>query len=393
MSKMRTGKSSKLGFAIYAVNPGRRHTVVLMLVAFLIAFLVSASQGAYAENERESGYYTLTDEGGRVLFRTALQLSIGDIFIDSDNRAYEVREISGDNVRARFLEVVKLIDSIDSADSTSSTGISPPPIIEGEAGGGLRGRGAIAIYHSHSDESYQPTSGTSSKKWGDIYEVGKALAARLRQKGYEVILSEANHNPHDGAAYERSRRTAVSLLKRQPVAIFDVHRDAVPPEEYNARVSGEDVTKVTLIVGRQNQTRGTNIKFAKTLKAAADRQHPGLVKGILLAQGNYNQDLFPRAMLLEFGASTNTLDRAIRSAELFADSITLALTTSGVAESRPSIRGGGTARSALWMIGVVVAGAVLFILLNEGSRHQLRKRLSRLRGSEFLNLFGLRRRK
>lgn len=368
---MRTGKSRAIAF----------------LVPFFLAFLASlalASQETCAETERESGYYTLMDEGGRVLFRTALELSIGDVFIAEDNRAYEVQEINGDNARARFLEVVNLTDSVDSMGTLT-------PQVEGEARIGRGGRGPIAIYHSHSDESYQPTSGTSSKRWGDIYEVGKVLAARLRQKGYEVILSEANHNPHDGAAYERSRRTAMSLLKRQPIAIFDVHRDAVPPEEYNARIAGEDVTKVTLILGRQNQTRGTNLKFAKALKATADRQHPGLVKGILMAQGNYNQDLFPRAMLLEFGANTNTLDRAVRGAELFADSIALAL--GRVSEPAPSVGRGGTGRSSLWIAGAVLAIAVFFILLNEGARGQLRKRLSRLRGSEFLNFLGLLRRR
>ena len=133
------------------------------------------------------------------------------------------------------------------------------------------------LYNTHSDESYAPSSGTSTKDWGDVYKVAAAFEQALKKHGLDVVRSTDNHNPHDGGAYTRSRRTLARLLKERPVAAFDIHRDAVPPEVYRASVQGEDVTRITLVIGQQNQTRGQNLTFAKKLKSAADSKAPGPV--------------------------------------------------------------------------------------------------------------------
>ncbi len=46
-----------------------------------------------------------------------------------------------------------------------------------------------------------------------MLQVGKSLAASLTQKGVKAIHSTTSHDPHDGGAYDRSRRTLVQLLK------------------------------------------------------------------------------------------------------------------------------------------------------------------------------------
>src|SRR5690606_32180147 len=172
---------------------------------------------------------------------------------------------------------------------------------------------------------YVPTSGRDSEEYGDIHEVGKRLAESFEKMGYEVVWRDDSHLPHDGQAYLRSRRTASEISRRGPVTMLDVHRDAIPrPEEYLADVNGELISQVRLVVGRQNPNRDANLEYAKRIKAIADEKYPGLIKGIFHAKGNYNQDLGPRMILLEFGTHVTTLEQALRSTEMMAEVIAAA---------------------------------------------------------------------
>lgn len=57
----------------------------------------------------------------------------------------------------------------------------------------------------------------------------------------------------------------------------------------------------------------------KKLKAAADSEYPGLIKDIFIGKGNYNQELMPQSILLEFGTHTSNKEEVLRSTELMAD--------------------------------------------------------------------------
>ncbi len=233
------------------------------------------------------------------------------------------------------------------------------------------------IYHTHSDESFEPTSGTHTKYWGDIYDVGETLADTMNDMGYNIIHSRANHNPHDAAAYERSRRTVTQYLKEEnPIAFIDVHRDSVPAEEYEANVDGEPMVKILKVVGRQNQNRDSNLEFAKTLKAQADEVLPGISKGILMAKGNYNQDIGPKMLLLEIGTYQNTLEEAQKAAERFAQMLpAMIFGETAQAESglqRESLAGW---RSALWVIGLTLVGIIGYMAINRGSLQELKNKL------------------
>ena len=93
-----------------------------------------------------------------------------------------------------------------------------------------------------------------------------------------------------------------------------------------------------LVVGRQNQNMQANYDFAKRLKAYSDEKYPGLVKGIYLAKGNYNQDLSPRSILVEAGTHTISRERAQKGVALFAETLPPVLGITGV----PTPGGGET---------------------------------------------------
>jgi len=343
------------------------------------------------------GYYTWLDEAGNVITYTALAPAPGDTYITADNRMYEVVEVAADGtVRAEFREEVQL-PRVLAADARRPAGwwaaidqsLSRParalaarfPALAhwfpalgqtqaaAPAGTGGETPGPIGIYHSHNAESYVPNSGEEFQEpHGDILEVGRALKEALEREGYRVIWSDRSHLPHDGGAYQRSRATVRELLEQGAVALIDVHRDAIPAEQYRDVVAGEQLTKVRLVVGRQNPNREANLELAKRVKAVADERYPGLIKGIFNARGNYNQDVGPRAILMEFGTHETSLEEAIRAARLMAEVYPAAVGLApGTAQEADRQIGGGAWRSTAWVIVVAAAAVFGYLWVNEGS--------------------------
>ena len=65
------------------------------------------------------------------------------------------------------------------------------------------------------------------------------------------------------------------MRENGPVAaILDVHRDAVPADQYKADIDGEEVSKVRVVIGGRNQNSAANKEFAYKLKAARTTPTP-----------------------------------------------------------------------------------------------------------------------
>ncbi len=368
---MRQGMNRLLVVAIAAAVLG----CAALLVAGAPGFSLPGTAGGYGLELTDGKYYTIVDENNKPLDYTAHVLAPGDEFISADNLRYRITAIKGDMATARLVgkEAAVVPGSL-------------PETVAGAIGQMAAGQQEIAIYHTHSDESYVPTEGTSSVyAHGGVFEVGSALAAKLKSEGFKVLHSTRSHDPHDSNAYVRSRRTAVELLKTNPAALFDVHRDSGPPSSYAADVNGQSISKVRLVLGSSNPHVSANLQFAKELKAAEDKLHPGVIKGILLTRGNFNQDLSSRALLLEVGADTNSQQAAESGVALFADAIPKVL---GNAAGSPSVEWPLTdANQAHWTavlwIGLIVAGAlVVFLYINAGSWQGVWDQVRRFFGGE-----------
>lgn len=360
------------------------------LFAALLAGLPPTAAGAPMEAgtenfglERTDGkYYTISDEQGKPLDYTAHILSPGDEFINADNQRYRITAIEGDIATAKL--------------AGKEAEVAPeqaPPITAGPRQVAA-GQQEIAVYHTHSDESYTPSDGSDSiYAAGGIFKVGAALAAKLQGEGYRVSHSVRPHDPHDSNAYVRSRRTAVELLKTMPAALFDVHRDAAPPEVYAATVEGKPVTRVKFVIGTGNPHSNANLQFAKELKAAEDKLNPGVIQGILLTRGDFNQDLSPRSLLIEVGAHTNNRDAAQNGAALFAEAVPMVL--GGAATGTPGVEFPATGTNlaawsaVFWIVLVAAGGLAAYLYVNTGSWQgawdQIRRFLSEEFGSRIRN--------
>lgn len=255
-------------------------------------------------------YFELLDEQGKLITVTGHRLRPGDRYLASDNRLYEVSMVEKYIARARFRELVVL------KSPPQASGLTAPvfPVQ------GSRPAHIIAIYHTHSAECYVPSDGTDSVEGhGGIYAVGEAFRDALAAKGIKVLYSWHTHLPHDRGAYRRSRVTAESLLRHHPDAIFDIHRDAAPPEAYSLQMGNEWLTQIQIVIGQDNPTEQVNQSYAFDLKGYSDCIYPGLVKGVLITSGDFNQDLSPMSLLLEVGAHTNTKEAAVDGITYFAD--------------------------------------------------------------------------
>ena len=303
----------------------------------------------------EINYFTVVDQQDKIIFQTAMEITKGDYYINEANKKYKVIKVEEKKGVAKLIGKIDLL--ADDKLLTSSQGLLAQ-----------RGKKLVGVYNTHSDESYKPTSGSHSEPGqGDVYKIAASFASALENKGIKVIHNKNKHDPHDGGAYERSRRTAVKLVKKRPDALFDIHRDGVAnPQEYVTEINGKRIAKIRLVVGRQNPQVNVNSKFAKQVKAVTDKKYPGLIKGIFFAKGKYNQDLSPRSLLIEAGTHVISEDMALTSINLLANTINDLLygKNSEAAESEQN----SSSISSIFIILLVVSvvGGLLYIANKRG---------------------------
>lgn len=344
---------------------------VFILTVVLLLF------GAASAEETES-LYTIINQDGVPLTQIYGNCEIGDEYISGDNQHYRIISVDDDS-RSAFAE---RIGTADMPDISWLTADESTPV------SALANR-RIAMYCTHSDESYVKGDGTESdEERGGIYDIADLFKKELEKLGVTVELNTETHHPHDAGAYRRSRQTAMALLKTQPNAIFDLHRDGIPdPDEYAVTIGGKEMSKVRLLVGKSNQNKDANLSFAKQIKAVADKMYPGLIKDIYMGKGTYNQDLAPRSILLEFGTHTLSKNRVEASVRPMAEVAYRTLfggvigsagasdASSSPADEDPApvVRSNEGSGAALWLILALVIGLGVFAFLSAGRNGGLDK--------------------
>ena len=328
-----------------------KRTICLLCAAAMCLL----SCAARAENDGDC-VYALTDRAGNLLAQRGGRIYVGDGYIAGDDAEYRVVAVNDETCTA----IAELVES-DAQAFAAAQGETKKQDTDGKK--------RICMYSTHSDESYVPGDGDSSK-WvnAGIYDVGDSLKAALVKQGIDVEYSHDTFLPHDADAYTRSRRTAEELLKQAPDALLDIHRDAVPAEQYETEVDGEDISKVRLFVGRSNPNAAENKAFARQIKAAADEMYPGLVKDIFIGKGNYNQELYPKSLLLEFGTHEIEKDKAIEATSYMAKVLDSVLYGEGAkAEGGKRTGAKPVAKGVGWTLGLALLAAAAYAFLATGS--------------------------
>ena len=196
----------------------------------------------------------------------------------------------------------------------------------------------ILIYHSHSQETFADSR--EGRVEDTIVGVGDYLTQLLTEKyGYQVIHIAETFDLIDGeldrsAAYDYARPYIEQVLAENPTVevVIDLHRDGVPEDRrLVTEINGKPTAQIMFYNGLSytagegqvsylpNPYIQDNLAFSFQLEYQAAQYYPKLYRGIYLAALRYNLHLKPRALLLEAGAQTNTVQEVKNAMEPFAD--------------------------------------------------------------------------
>lgn len=187
----------------------------------------------------------------------------------------------------------------------------------------------VGFYCTHNAESYYPGSKKSRVEGGKglINQVGLSMANELEKIGIQAVFDSTVHDSPDyNMAYSKSRQTVERLSKDSNWSAFiDVHRDAIPDKKAPVVVEVDEkmAAQMLIIVGsderKPNPDWGENLNFAEKIFKTGEKMYPGLIRGVRIKPGTYNQEIHPPSILLEVGNEYNSLDEARYSSKLFAE--------------------------------------------------------------------------
>ena len=196
----------------------------------------------------------------------------------------------------------------------------------------------ILIYHTHSQEAFADSR--EGQVEDTIVGVGDYLTELLEKTyGYQVVHVTDAFDMMGGTldrskAYDYARASIEKVLEENPTieVVIDLHRDGVPDDRHLVtQVNGKATAQLLFYNGLSytvsqgevsylpNPYIEENLAFSFQLEYQAAQYYPDLYRGIYLAGLRYNLHLKPRALLLEAGAQTNTVEEVRNAMEPFAD--------------------------------------------------------------------------
>ena len=195
----------------------------------------------------------------------------------------------------------------------------------------------ILIYHTHSQEGFADSvPGDPSTT---IVGAGEYLAELLRNRGYEVMHVTSVYDLIDGEldrseAYSRAEEEISQILAEHPSiqSVIDLHRDGVAEgTRLVTELNGKTMARFMFFNGLSRTRKNgpieylhnpyieDNLALTLQLKLTCDQYYPGLARNIYLKSLRYNLHLSPKALLIEAGAQTNTLQEILNTMEPLAD--------------------------------------------------------------------------
>lgn len=200
------------------------------------------------------------------------------------------------------------------------------------------GEPLVLILHTHGTEAYSPDGAISYPDAADyarsldpeesVLAVGERMAEVLREAGIPTLHCVILHDKSAYRdAYVRAAETISAYLAAYPSIeyVLDVHRDALVRGEGElvrpvVALGGEAVAQVMILAGTDYKGAyfpawQDNLAFALQLRERLNAAHPGIARPVYLRGAAFNEHLGPRSLLLEIGASGNSLPEALRAGE------------------------------------------------------------------------------
>ncbi len=195
----------------------------------------------------------------------------------------------------------------------------------------------ILIYHTHSQEGFiDSVPGDNSTT---IVGVGEYLARLLREKGYNVMHVTSVYDLVDGKldrneAYSKAQAEISAILEENPgiQSVIDLHRDGVAEgTRLVTEIDGKTMARFMFFNGLSRTKKNgpieylynpyiqDNLALTLQLKLMSEQYYPGLARNIYLRSLRYNLHLSDKALLIEAGAQTNTLQEMLNTMEPLSD--------------------------------------------------------------------------
>lgn len=202
---------------------------------------------------------------------------------------------------------------------------------------------AVLIVHTHATEAYTPDSANSyvtsdTNRTTDtnynVVRVGTEIEKILNANGIKTLhAADLNDYPSYNGAYSRTLNVISQYMKKYPSIKFviDVHRDAMVTasgKKYKtvAQINGRQTAQLMLVAGTDaggltHDHWRENLAWMTKLQSAMNKKYPGIMRPINIRAARFNEHVTTGSILLEVGTSGNTLDEAIYSAQLFAQTL------------------------------------------------------------------------
>lgn len=196
----------------------------------------------------------------------------------------------------------------------------------------------LLIYCSHTSETYDNSENfkfdytgnyrTKDAKY-NMLSVASIMSNTLKDKGLTTIFDTT---PHDYTSYDNAYKNSMKTINTNLEkysrfgVMIDVHRDAASDLSFGPTVTinGKTTAKLMLVVGvgysgYPNKYWEENLTLALKIAKLGEEMYPGLFRHVLVRDARYNQHLSPGSILVEVGATGNTLEEAYYGARCFAN--------------------------------------------------------------------------
>lgn len=191
----------------------------------------------------------------------------------------------------------------------------------------------ILIVHTHTSEAYSEVGQSVNFRTLDdgknIVSAGNVLKENLLLKNFNVTHITTKHDtPSYNGAYEACLKSVkAEFEKKKYDIVIDVHRDALSGNlnfRPTAEINGENAAKLMFVIGTNasglsHDNWEENLKLALLIQNTANEMYPGLFRDLNLAKYRYNQNVCDGALILEVGATGNTLDEVWNAMKYFSN--------------------------------------------------------------------------
>lgn len=124
-------------------------------------------------------------------------------------------------------------------------------------------------------------------------------------------------------SYEASRYYLVDKNKKYNFKYFiDIHRDSIKRSASLYEKDGKNYARILFVVSMKHKNYKKNLEFVNYLNKRIENKYKGLSRGLYKRSDViFNQDVSPRAILIEVGGVDNTIDEINNTLEVIAQVI------------------------------------------------------------------------